>query len=93
MVYSGLYRCSGCSVAFSDPAAWRNGADAPTVDAATSSQAAMVPPSHQPSSGGYSTWGTMAPRAGDPNSFGYRPEDIKAIQDAADWANKNRTRT
>lgn len=28
MQYSGLYRCSGCSVTFSDPVTWREGADA-----------------------------------------------------------------
>jgi DNA-directed RNA polymerase subunit RPC12/RpoP len=38
MEYSGLYRCSGCSVTFSDPAAWR---DAPEV-AEGAAQAAPI---------------------------------------------------
>ena len=31
MQYSGLYRCSGCSVTFSDIVAWREGAPAASV--------------------------------------------------------------
>ena len=35
MQYSGLYRCSGCSVTFTDPAAWRERLQAETERGAT----------------------------------------------------------
>ena len=31
MTPAGLYQCSGCSVVFADPAAWREGPQAPTA--------------------------------------------------------------
>jgi hypothetical protein len=40
MVYSGIYRCSGCSLTFTDPSTWREAPD--TVD--PSSVAAGTPP-------------------------------------------------
>ena len=36
MQYSGLYRCSGCSFTFSDPAAWRERRMCPRVPNADS---------------------------------------------------------
>ncbi len=42
MVYSGLYRCSGCSVTFSDPVAWRETLGKVTSDSGMPTDAGAV---------------------------------------------------
>lgn len=96
MVYSGLYRCSGCSVTFSDPASWR---EAPVRDAAADSGDDIAPGHVIPAEASGveiaspSTWGVAAPpRTHEPNRFGDSAEDIKAIQEAAMLANRSKGR-
>lgn len=94
MVYSGLYRCSGCSVTFSDPAAWREApADETTaVVEATSSEPAgstYAAPSGGPS---FSTWGGVLPRLGEPIGYGHSEEDLKEIAEAVARANKGKAK-
>lgn len=74
MVYSGLYRCSGCPVTFTDPSSWR---EAPVRDAAADSDggaarghdtSAVASRAGIPSP---STWGVAAPPSShEPNRFG-----------------------
>ena len=87
MAYSGLYRCSGCSVTFTDPAAWRA---APTVQTSAPSLSAPSDIKEPPST--LSTWGNVLPRCGEPLGFGQSEGDIKQIQDAAARAMKGRSK-
>lgn len=69
---TGLYRCSGCSVVFADPRAWREGgADdaAPPVSPAAPAGAGAAPipvaqdepPAAQPRAPDLRTYGTVPP--------------------------------
>ncbi len=80
MQYSGLYRCSGCSVTFSDPVAWREGAterQEPSTDVTTSAQLEAGQPSSdqtmlRPSGHSFATWGlAMQLPTGEPLPYGY----------------------
>jgi hypothetical protein len=60
-----LYRCSGCSVVFTDPGAWRNGGQdavpcAPPPPKPVSGAAAATPP-FTPSAPNFATYGVTAP--------------------------------
>jgi hypothetical protein len=78
MRYSGLYRWSGCSVTFADPASWRRG----QATHATSQR----PPFPQ-----LSSWGIQPP--GDHTAAPGRSEaDLKAIREAAARAAKGKSR-
>ena len=57
---TGLYRCSGCSVVFADPAAWRDG------DSQAWSAAAQDPPAPAPAP-------SVVPRAPDWGTYGGVP--------------------
>jgi hypothetical protein len=59
MVYSGLYRCSGCSVTFADPTAWREAsAAAVAAKPVTPDSATRMPTTHLPTGGpNFATWG------------------------------------
>ena len=89
MQYSGLYRCSGCSVTFSDPAAWREGGQVAFVD--TEAPGVVAEPAeadHSPA-----TRHILLPRMlGQPVVYGRCVEDLKEIQEAAARANKSKGR-
>jgi hypothetical protein len=94
MQYSGLYRCSGCSVTFSDPVAWREGhGKQPVPEAAaelpaptaTSAVEARAP-------GSMATWGLVMSRDAGPVPYGYGEQDVKAIKEAAERANRSKGR-
>jgi hypothetical protein len=81
MTYSGLYRCSGCSATFADPAAWRQAVAHRGVGIGSSDHTG-------PKAELLASWG---PRREDmPNSsmYGYNATDQKAIQEAAARANR-----
>ena len=68
---SGLYRCSGCSVVFADPRAWRDGgaqeiAAADTATAGAGQGAAAPSPAH-------GTAMAVEPRAPDWRTYGTGP--------------------
>jgi len=94
MQYSDLYRCSGCSVTFSDPLAWREGSPeqatsdvaVPEVQTTPSASTSFVPRTHS-----MSTWGQM-PGVVDPTAYGYNEEDRRAIKEAADRATRSKGR-
>lgn len=103
MTYSGLYRCSGCSVTFADPAAWR---ESPAIASPTHviGQQASAPPTQPlaevptdattdaslPHGALMSTWGSMPPRLHDPTAFGNGEADYAAIKEAAMRAGKSK---
>lgn len=90
MTYSGLYRCSGCSVTFADPSAWRE-SGASSVPEEESGMSVASPPPTPSSQNLLSTWGAT-PGVRDPSAFGYNDADQKAITEAADRANKSKGR-
>ena len=98
MQYSGLYRCSGCSVTFSDPTAWREGGDAEIAAADVSRVhhvAAEARPSFAASDAGHNfATGHMAvPRMpGEPIGYGRSESDLKEIREAAERANTSKGR-
>jgi hypothetical protein len=59
---TGLYRCSGCSVVFADPAAWRDG-DSQAWSAAAQDSPAPPPVPGEP----------VVPRAPDWTTYGGAP--------------------
>ena len=92
MAYGPLYRCSGCSVTFTDPSAWRQG---PDQDAAPS--VVEVPPDKPltsfaaPSGESFaSTWGMRLPAT--PGAFASSEEDCQGIRDAAARATRSKGR-
>ena len=92
MEYSGLYRCSGCSVTFSDPLAWREGPQA--VPEAVADRPAPTPMSSVDARapGTMATWGILMSRAPGPIPYGYGEQDFKAIKEAAERANRSKGR-
>jgi len=93
MTFNGLYRCSGCSVTFSDPTAWRE----VSTSAAATAPAPCLPESRSAYSAltggpGLSTWGGVLPQLGEPIGYGHREEDLKEIHEAAARANKSKGR-
>ena len=95
MVYNGLYCCSGCSVTFSDPTAWREltAGNAVAPAHATPPQKEGRTPHSAPTEGPIlSTWGGVLPRLGEPTGYGHSEEDLKEIRDAAARANKSKGR-
>lgn len=104
MTYSGLYRCSGCSVTFSDPAAWRESPE-PSATPSLVQQDASVDASRRqedapptttgtgvlaPQGHSMSTWGLVHPGVAIPGAFGYNEADVKAINEAAQRAGKSK---
>lgn len=95
MQYSGLYRCSGCSVTFSDPVAWREG---PAEPAATAAEVAEAPTKRSGSPEAvhnthlFATWGQVRTGVLDPTAFGYNEDDYRAIKEAADRATRSKGR-
>ena len=94
MVYSGLYRCSGCSVTFSDPLAWRDAASGESTAHVERAPVQIAPPpveSHRRDLN-RSGWGITLPRLGQPLGFGYSAENLKGIRDAAARADKSKAK-
>ena len=94
MEYSGLYRCSGCSVTFSDPVAWRDaasGESAAQLDIAPV-QVMPTPANSSERDSNPSGWGITLPRLGQPLGYGYSAKDLKGIRDAAASANKSKVK-
>jgi len=96
MVYSGLFRCSGCSVTFSDPSAWREAPApeevmAPTVDSLTTVVTRSAPPARVPNLSTWGVGGTVHP-AGGTVVHGQGDDDIKQIHDAAARANRSKSK-
>jgi hypothetical protein len=94
MTYSDLYRCSGCSVTFADPVAWREAA-AQTAPAATERPrgAGIGPSDHTgPVPELMSSWGSMPTQTPDASTYGYNEVDTRAIKGAAARANKAKGR-
>ena len=89
MTYAGLYRCSGCSVTFSDPAAWREGAGthAEAIDS-------TVSPGRASGTGqSFATGHMLLPRMpGEVIGYGHSEDDLKEIREAADRANRSKGR-
>ena len=94
MVYSGLYRCSGCSVTFSDPMAWRDAALGESEAQIESPPVQITsPPVERPErDSNPSGWGITLPRLGQPVGYGYSAEDLKGIRDAAASADKSKAK-
>lgn len=96
MVYSGLYRCSGCSVTFSDPSAWReaSGSDDLTAQTTvyTATRTSSVPAHARVPN--LSTWGVgaTAPGLGGATPRGRSDEDLRAIREAAARANSSKAK-
>ena len=93
MHYSGLYRCSGCSVTFSDPESWRRVVDPlvllpSAVGKAVSQTLPTAPVSPVPPL--FATWGGVPQGPADPNSYGTTETDLKVIREAAARANKSK---
>ena len=91
MAYSGLYRCSGCSVTFADPAAWRESPKGSTSTSGVEESSASPPPTPSEHNFSFATWGGT-PSLPDPSTFGYNEADVKAIKEAADRANNSKGR-
>lgn len=95
MVYSGLYRCSGCSLTFSDPPVWR---ETPAADESTALTECVPPDSVLPAAdvpirdSNPSGWGITLPRLGQPLGIGYSDEDLKGIHEAVAGANKSKAK-
>jgi hypothetical protein len=97
MTYSGLYRCSGCSVTFADPAAWREAqaVDADVASLPDSGQRIAAPPlpANDVAPPLLAGWGPVSPlRPGEPVPVGWSDEDVRQIQEAAARANKSKGR-
>ena len=94
MVYSGLYRCSGCPVTFSDPVAWRDAASGKSATQAEITPVQITPPpvAHPERDSNPSGWGITLPRLGQPLGYGYSEEDLKGIRDAAAPADKSKSK-
>ena len=91
MQYSGLYRCSGCSVAFSDPLAWQEGAD----EAQVASVIAETEASYAASDAGHNFANChlpLPPMPGEPIGYGHSDADLKEIREAAERANRSKGR-
>lgn len=98
MQYSGLYRCSGCSVTFSDPVAWREGGQVVTVESEASAAPSVTPATEPPGAprGGGHSFATghivLSRLPGEPVGYGRSEEDIREIEDAAARANRSKGR-
>ena len=91
MQYSGLYRCSGCSVTFCDPLAWREGAEISQIV----SEPAGAEPSCAASGAGQSfanAHPTMPRMPGEPIGYGRSAADLNEIREAAKRANRSKGR-
>ena len=94
MGYGDLYRCSGCSVTFTDPSAWRQGPEPdiaqPTVEGPPDKPLTSFA---APSGGSFaSTWGMRLPEAATSGGFARTEEDCQGIRDAAARANRSKGR-
>ena len=92
MEYANLYRCSGCSVTFADPSAWREGGAAPAsareaVPGAHETRSPYAAPTGGPN---LSTWGSTGVMPVLPGQYGYSEADKQAIREAAARANKGK---
>jgi hypothetical protein len=94
MQYSGLYRCSGCSVTFSDPVAWREGHENRAEPEAATERPAQTATSsvEARASGSMATWGLVKSRDAGSVPYGYGEQDLKAIKEAAERANRSKER-
>ncbi len=94
MTYSDLYRCSGCSVTFADPVAWRQAAAPPAPDVVVRRPGAGIGPSDHagPVPELMSTWGSKPTDTPDASTYGYNEADTKAIKEAAARANRAKGR-
>ena len=92
MEYANLYRCSGCSVTFSDPSAWREGSTpaAARSDTAPSAPAPRSPYAAPTDGPNLSTWGSASVMPVSPNQYGHNEADLLAIREAAARANKGK---
>ena len=91
MQCSGLYRCSGCSVTFSDPLAWREGAETSRVASVllgTESSYAASDARHNFADGHL----TLPRMPGEPSGYGHSEADLKEIQEAAERTNRSKGR-
>lgn len=83
MQFSELYRCSGCSVGFSDPVAWREGTAVP----------ADPPSGAARQDHDYSTNHMARPyMPGEVVGYGRSEEDLRAISEAVERANRSKGR-
>ncbi len=94
MTYSGLYRCSGCSATFADPAAWRQAAvQSPATTGLPHRGAGIGPSNHsEPKPELLASWGAKREGVPDPSIYGYNETDQKAIKEAASRANRSKGR-
>ena len=92
MEYTNLFRCSGCSVTFTDPSAWREGSGpAPAHNDNAPDAREPRSPYAAPTGGpNLSTWGSTCVMPLLPNQFGYSEADKQAIREAAARANKGK---
>ncbi|CAM5796350.1 hypothetical protein RFUL19S_04241 [Rhizobacter fulvus] len=91
MTYSDLYRCSGCSATFANPAAWRQAVE-PTTRHPSASRASPfgIGPSIDagPVLPLLASWGGSSAVIAVPNAYGYNEADTTAIKEAAATANR-----
>ncbi len=94
MTYSGLYRCSGCSATFADPAAWRQAAVQSSATREWTHKGVGIGPSDHsgPKPELLASWGAKRDDVPDPSTYGYNETDQKAIQEAAARANRSKGR-
>ncbi len=94
MTYSDLYRCSGCSVTFADPVAWRQAASKQVPEQTVRRPGPGIGPSDHtgPLPELMSSWGSKPTDTPDASTYGYNDVDSKAIKEAAARANKSKGR-
>ena len=98
MQYSGLYRCSGCSVTFSDPVAWREGGQVALVETEANAAPALNPTAEPAGTArgtghSFATGHIVLPRTpGEPVGYGHSEADIKEIDEAVARANGSKGR-
>jgi DNA-directed RNA polymerase subunit RPC12/RpoP len=91
MEYANLYRCSGCSVTFTDPSAWRESSAPAAVRTAAPSVSETRSQYAAPTDGpNLSTWGSASLMPVLPNQYGHSKADLQAIREAAARANKGK---
>ncbi len=83
MTYSGLYRCSGCSVTFADPAAWRESPAIANPTRATEKQAGARPTQPQAAVPSDATPGASLPHVARLSTWGSMPQGCATPQPSA----------
>lgn len=95
MVYSGIYRCSGCSATFADPTSWREAVSTTSVASnAEKRPGTGIGPGDNagPVPGLFASWGSSPASPVDAQGYGRTEADTEEIREAARRANKSKGR-